>query len=168
MNWLLIEKFLSSGQAFIPVNVKDQGDSVKLYYQDNSSEIIDMPCKLFLSKLLYYFGTSVSVNRNRYGKLVGKRQLVPIILSYGITLVPYIVREPIGKQTRIGWLVGKEISGFQRRTKHTTSVQLSDHQIDVMHSEKFCIEQLKNARCIELCYGEIHEPHRRKWLFTAG
>jgi hypothetical protein len=168
MDWLLIEKFLSSGQAFIPINVKDQGDSVQLYYQDGTGEILDMKCNAFLSKLLYYFGTSISANRNRYGKLVGRRQLVPVILSYGITLVPFIVREPIGSQTRIGWFMSKEIVDFQKRSKQETAVQLSNHEMTVLHSEKFCLEQVKNARCIELCYGEIHEPHRRKWLFTVG
>ena len=166
MDWLLIEKFLSSGQAFVPVNIKNKGDSVQLYYQDGTTEVLDMKSTLFLSKLLHYFGTSVSANRNRYGKLVGRNQLVPLILSYGITFVPYVVRESIGSQ--IGWVRAKEISGFQKKEKDKTFIQLSQHKICVMHSEKFCLDQLKNARCIELCYGEIHESHRRKWLLTVG
>lgn len=168
MDWNKVDKFLSLGQAFIPVNIKNQGDSTQLYYQDGTTEILDMQCDLFLSNLLYYFGTSVSTNRKRYGKLVGKKQLVPIVLSYGVTLIPFIVREPIGRQTRVGWLIAKEITNFQKKASHQTSVQFPQHEITVMHSEKFCVEQLKNARCIELCYGEIHEPYRRKWLFTAG
>jgi hypothetical protein len=168
MDWRKIENFLATGQAFVPVNVKDQGDSVQLYLKDGSSELLDMQCGTFLNKLLTYFGTSLSVNRARYGTLVGKKQLVPIILSYGITLIPFNVREPIGKQTRTGWFITKEISNFSKQSPYDTLVQLGKHEISVMHSEKFCFEQLKNARCIEFCYGEIHEPHRKKWLFTAG
>ena len=153
VDWNKVDKFLFSGQAFVPVNVKNQGDSVQLSYQDGTTEILDMQCDLFLSKLLYYFGTSVSTNRKRYGKLVGKKQLVPIVLSYGMTLIPFIMREPIGKQTRVGWCLAKEIVSFEKKSSHQTLVQFSQHEISVMHSEKFCVEQLKNERCIELCYG---------------
>jgi hypothetical protein len=168
MEWKQVENFLSFGQAFIPIYADNKGDSVQLLFKDGSIELLDMQCGSFLAKLLYYFGTSISANRNRYGKLVGKKQLVPIVLSYGITLVPFNVREPIGKQTRIGWFMAKEILDFNKKSQLETIVQLSKHEINVMHSEKFCFDQLKNARCIELCYGEIHEPHRRNWLFTAG
>ena len=168
MDWTKVERFLSIGQVFVPVNAVDKGDSVQLYFKDGSSELLDMKCESFLAKLLYYFGTSVSANRNRYGKLVGKKQLVPIVLSYGMTLIPYNVREPIGKQTRIGWFMAKEIVDFHKQTSYHTVVQLAQHEIGVMHSEKFCFEQLKNARCIELCYGEIHEPYRKNWLFSVG
>lgn len=137
MDWLLIEKFLLSGQAFVPVTIKNKGESVQLYYQDGTTEVLDMKSTLFLSKLLHYFGTSISANRNRYGKLVG-------------------------------WVRAKDISGFQKKEKDKTVIQLSQHKISVMHSEKFCLDQLKNARCIELCYGEIYEPHRKKWLLTVG
>ena len=49
MDSLLIEKFLSSGQAFVPVNIKNKGDSVHLYYQDGTTEVLDMKSTLFLS-----------------------------------------------------------------------------------------------------------------------
>jgi hypothetical protein len=168
VDWRKVESFLATGQAFLPVNVKDQGDAVQLYLKDGSSEVLDMQCRTFLNKLLAYFGTSMSVNRDRYGALVGKKQLVPVILSYGITLIPFNVREAIGKQTRTGWVITREISHFHKQSPYHTVVGLDQHEISVMHSEKFCFEQLKNARCIELYYGEIHEPHRKNWLFTAG
>jgi hypothetical protein len=168
MNWKQIELFLSTGEAFLPINVDNKGDSVQLLFKDGTIEILDMQIQTFLSKLLYYFGTSISANRRRYGKLVGKKHLVPIVLSYGVILVPYNVRETIGKQSKIGWFISKEIQEFDKQSQDKTFIQLSNHEIVVMHTEKFCREQLKNARCIELCYGEIHEPHRKNWLFSTG
>ena len=79
MDWRKVEGFLSSGQAFVPMNAKDQGDSVQLYLKDGSTELLNMQCETFLNKLLHHFGTSLSVNRSRYGTLVGKKQLVPIV-----------------------------------------------------------------------------------------
>ncbi|MGM9923198.1 MAG: hypothetical protein ACI35R_02970 [Bacillus sp. (in: firmicutes)] len=168
MDWKMVERFLTVGQAFVPVNENGKGDVTVLYVKDGTTEILDMRCEAFLSKLLSYFATSIAANRNRYGKLIGKKQLVPVVLSYGMTLVPYNVREPIGKQTRVGWVIAREILSFARKSPQETSIQLNHHDIPVQHSEKFCFEQLKNARCIEMCYGEIHEPHRKSWLFTAG
>lgn len=168
VDWSVIETFLTSGQAFIPVNQKNKGDAIEIYMKDGSVQIIDIQCESFLKKLLYYFGTSVSANKRRYGKLVGKTKLVPIVLSYGITLVPYIVREPVGRQSRVGWFIAKQILSFTKESPHKTVMQLANHKIHILHSEKFCFEQLKNARCIELCFGEIHEPHRKSWLFSTG
>lgn len=164
----IIKKFLSTGQGFIPINAKNKGDSVQIYFKDGSTELLDMQSESFLAHLLHYFGTSISANRNRYGKIVGKKQLVPIVLSYGMTLIPYNVREAIGNQSKIGWFIAKEISRFHRKSQHKTTVQLLNHDVNVMHSEKFCNEQFKNAKYIELCYVEIHEPYRKNWLFPAG
>lgn len=168
MDGQIVERFLSSGLAFVPVNAEGKGDTVLLYWKDGSTEVLMMQCGAYLAQMLHYFGTSVAANRNRYGNLVGKKQLVPIILSYGITLIPYNVREPIGKQTRVGWFLSREIQSFRKKGHNQTSIVMPNHSVEVMHSEKFCFEQLKNARCIELCYGEIHEPHRKNWLFSAG
>lgn len=164
----MVERFLSSGQAFIPVNVEGKGDCMQVHWKDGTTEVVDVRSEAFLSEVLTHFGTSVTVNRNRYGTLVGKKQLVPIVLSYGITLIPYNVREPIGKQARVGWFIAREISEMVKQSRQETAIVLDKHKITVHHSEKFCFEQLKNARCIELCYGEIHEPYRKNWLFSVG
>jgi len=163
-----IEEFLKSGEAFIPVYENSVGTSVKLFFKDGSTEILNISCNSFLGKLLNYFGTSIATNRRRYGNLIGRKQQVPIALSYGVILVPFSAREPIGRQARTGWVLAKEIHSFIKKSPSKTIIQLSAHQVPVFHSERFCFEQLKNARCIELCFGEIHEPHRKSWIFSAG
>ncbi|WP_077210421.1 competence protein ComK [Bacillus dakarensis] len=168
MEWKQIETFLSSGQAFVPVYQENVGDSVQVLFKDGSSELLEMRCESFLNKLLYYFGTSLAANRDRFGKLVGKKQLVPVVLSYGTILIPFHVRKPIGHQTPVGWVIAKEVQGFDPETKNETTVYLSKHEMKALHTEKFCKEQLKNARYLELCYGEIHEPYRKSWVFSAG
>lgn len=165
LDWKEVKRFAYAGQAFIPANVENRGDSVKLFLRSGETKLLDVQSSLFLKRLLTFFGTSISINRHRYGELVGKKQLVPIVLSYGFTIIPFNVREPIGRQSRVGWFVSREIEQFRQRSPQCTTVHLlSGHQIPVFHSRKFCIDQLKNAKWIEMCYGEIHEPHRRKWI----
>jgi hypothetical protein len=168
MDWKEVKHFVSLGQAFVPINLENRGDSVKLFFKDGTTVCLDMQANLFLKRLLTFFGTSAAINRHRYGELVGKKQLVPIALSYGFTLIPFNVREPIGRQSRIGWFVSREIERFQKKSPHVTIVQLSSHNIPVFHSQKFCLDQLKNAKWIEMCYGEIHEPHRRQWIIGSA
>lgn len=160
-----MKQFATAGQAFLPVNVQNRGDSVKLLFKNGETKLLDMQSSLFLKRLLTFFGTSVSINRHRYGELMGKKQLVPIVLSYGFTIIPFNVREAIGRQSRVGWFVSREIEQFQQQSPRLTTVHLfHGHQVSVFHSRKFCLEQLKNARWIEMCYEEIHEPHRRQWI----
>lgn len=164
MNWNNVKQFIADGQAFIPMDVKDRGECVLIYFKDGSTEIVDRGSATFLKKILTFFGASVTVNRERYGALVSKKQLVPIALSYGYTLIPFMARESIvGRQSRIGWVVAKEITNIKERTPDKTIIELTNHEILAYHSRKFCLDQLKNAKWIESFYGEIHEPHRKQW-----
>ncbi|WP_338754946.1 hypothetical protein [Bacillus sp. FJAT-52991] len=164
MEWKHVKQFIATGQAFIPVNTEGSGrDCVQLFFKDGTTEIIDISCHSFLKKLLIFFGTSVAANRDRYGPLICKKQLVPIALSYGFTLIPYIVRDSIGRQSRYGWVIAKEITSLQTQSSCKTAIELANHEISVHHSQKFCLDQIKNAKLIDLYYSEIHEPHRKHW-----
>ncbi|OXS74207.1 hypothetical protein [Domibacillus enclensis] len=162
-NERLIERFIQEGQAFVPQNVHGKGDAVLLFFRNGETETVDVRPELFLKRLVDFFGTSVAVNRSRYGGLIGKRNLVPVALSYGLVLVPYNTREPVGKQSRTGWVFSREIGFMKQTAQNKTYIHLADHSrtLPVLHSQKFCLDQLKNAKCIELYYREIHEPHRK-------
>jgi hypothetical protein len=99
LDWKEVKQFVSAGQAFVPVNLANRGDSVELFFRDGETKQLDMQSSLFLKRLLTFFGTSAAINRHWYGELVGKKQLVPIVLSYGFTIIPFNVREPIGRQS---------------------------------------------------------------------
>ena len=47
MDWKKVERFLSAGQAFVPVNAENKGDSVQLYFKDGSIELLDMQSDTF-------------------------------------------------------------------------------------------------------------------------
>lgn len=74
MDWRKVEGFLSSGQAFVPMNAKDQGDSVQLYLKDGSTELLNMQCETFLNKLLHHFGLVKPLNK-KGGKIKTYQQL---------------------------------------------------------------------------------------------
>lgn len=165
MDWRAVERFISMGQAFLPVNYEGQGDVVSILFKNGQEEKLSMSADSFLKQLLMYYGTSISASRQRYGYFLGKKQLVPIPLSYGATIVPYHTREAIGRQTRTGWFVASEINGFKKLDQHQTILTLSEHGVTVFHSKKFCFEQLKNARWIEFCFQELHRTDQKGWNF---
>ncbi|WP_096203188.1 competence protein ComK [Bacillus sp. FJAT-45350] len=165
MEWPHVEEFLSYGQAFYPVNSEGSGDVLMILLDNGDRKIVNMSCDTFLKQLLMYYGTSMSASRQRYGYFLGKKQMVPVPLSHGKTLIPFHTREPIGRQSKTGWVIAKEIDAFRKKTLHETEVQLGAHSISVKHSSKFCFEQLKNARWIELCFQELHGHSTQGWNF---
>lgn len=62
MDYNRLRLFLSLGQAFLPINVKNKGDCVQIFLKDGSSDILDVRCEVFFSTLLSYFGTNISIN----------------------------------------------------------------------------------------------------------
>ncbi|ARP44606.1 hypothetical protein GTHT12_03739 (plasmid) [Geobacillus thermodenitrificans] len=96
MDWKEVKLFTSAGQAFVPVNVEGRGDSVKLLFRNGETKQLDMQCSSFLKQLLMFFGTSVSINRHRYGELVGKKQLVPMCCRMALRLFRFMSGNRLG------------------------------------------------------------------------
>lgn len=156
MDWLTIEHFVSKGQAFLPVNAVGKGDIVQLIYQDGSTQLIDVQAQTFLKHVLSFFGTDLLSLRRRYGRVIGKKQLVPLPLSKQWTLVPFNTREAIGRQTRTGWIVFSKIQHLLEKNPHQTTIQLHEYSVMIYHSERFTFEQLRNAKLVEVEFEQIH------------
>ncbi|KAA5661977.1 hypothetical protein F3G62_32020, partial [Pseudomonas aeruginosa] len=60
MDWKEVKQFATAGQAFLPVNVQNRGDSVKLLFKNGETKLLDVQSGLFLKRLLTFFGTSMS------------------------------------------------------------------------------------------------------------
>ncbi|PSL41278.1 hypothetical protein B0H94_12024 [Salsuginibacillus halophilus] len=152
-----VQVFVSRGEAFIPVYEPGAGDAVRILLCDGGSEDFPMSSDAFLKALFDHYGLSVPASKRRYGYfLQGKRQLVPMPVSDGITLIPYHTREAIGKQTRTGWVRAAAITSLQQDREQETVIATSAHSFAAFHSKRFCFEQLKNARWLEHCYKEVH------------
>ena len=61
MDWRTVERFLSSGQAFVPVYTEDKGDAMQLYFKDGSSEILDMRSETFFIQAALIISAQVSL-----------------------------------------------------------------------------------------------------------
>ncbi|MEK4128043.1 hypothetical protein NSS60_14715 [Anoxybacillus sp. FSL W8-0382] len=77
MDWEEVKRFAYAGQAFIPVNVENKGDSVKLFFRSGETKLLDVQSSLFLKRLLTFFGTSISINRIGMGSWWGKSSSFP-------------------------------------------------------------------------------------------
>lgn len=153
---LAVYRFISEGQAFIPVNAIGKGDVVQLIYMDGSTQLVDVQAETFLKHVLAYFGAELKPLRKRYGSAIGKKQLVPLPLSRNWTLIPFITREAIGRQSRTGWFVFSMIRRFQEIAPQETKLYLQDYSITILHSARFTRKQMLNAKLVEAEYERIH------------
>lgn len=155
--WERVENFIQQGQAIVPVNKEGVGDVVRLVDVDGAELDLDVQAQTFLKHVLAYFGADLVTLRRRYGQVVGKQKMVPLPLSRSFVLVPFNMRKPIGRQSRTGWVVFRRVKGVQEVGEARSELVLARYRLVVYHSQAFCLQQLRNARLVQLEYGALHD-----------
>lgn len=156
MRWEWVEPFIQRGQAIIPVNKEGVGDIVRIVDLSGEEHDLAMQAQTFLKHVLAFFGADLTTLRRRYGQVVGKQKMVPLPLSRSFVLVPFNMRKPIGRQSRTGWVVSRRVKGVREVGDTLSELMLSRYTLRVYHSRAFCLQQLRNARLVQLEYAELH------------
>lgn len=156
MDWVVVERFILRGQAFLPINKEGKGDIVKLIFDEGNTLLVDVQGRTFFNQVLAYFGADAQSIRGRYGPVIGKKQMVPFPLSTQWVLIPFYTRVPIGRQSRTGWIVGQRISEIKEVSRGKSSIALNRAEVLVYHSKRFCQQQLRHARLVLLEYEQVH------------
>lgn len=151
------ERFVASGVAFLPENVPDLGDRLRLLLDEGGVATLAVQANRFLRAIAFYYGTDVGVMRQRYGPAIGRKQLIPLPFADDWVMVPFKVRHPIGRQVVHGWFVAQHIRRMVPAAPQRTRVELSGpHAVTVHHSWKFCQAQMRHVRLVRDFYEEIH------------
>ncbi|AQS56223.1 competence protein ComK [Novibacillus thermophilus] len=152
-----VERFLMDGSACIPRNCTDVGDQLMLLLTSGKRECIKMTVRTFLKQSVAYFGNDLAALRKIYGQVIGKRYQVPLPLTEQLTLVPFKVRKPIGRQGAHGWFVAEHIRGLKRRSKVSTTIDVDGgHDILCLQSLESCEQQLRHVMLVKNHYMALH------------
>ncbi|WP_048601832.1 hypothetical protein [Rubeoparvulum massiliense] len=152
------ERWIADGVAFLPVNLQGLGDVTRLYYIDGQEEICEVPVQHFFADLTQIFGIDASLMRKRYGRLLGKSQLIPIPFSYEWTLLPLKVRSPIGRQSCYGWFLAQEIQRIEEVERLQTHVFLTGgHRIPILHPAHTIRERIRDAMVVQYQFQLLHQ-----------
>ncbi len=157
MNEVWIDRFITDGVAFIPINAAPYGDHIQLLCRDGEIHHVNRTAVSFLQAVVQVFGVDLSTLRKQYGQAIGRKQLIPIPLSRAYTLVPFKTRMPIGNQVTTGWFVAEEIQSFLPDSKMTALIRLVNKQvIKVFHDEDWCLRQMRHVVLAQHRYQHLH------------
>ncbi len=152
-----VEQFVLQGVAFLPENQPGIGDQLRLLQENGLSMILPVQVKRFLNGIAYYYGTDLTAMRQRYGQAIARKQLIPLPFTGDWVLVPFKVRNPIGRQVVHGWFVAHQIHQLEPLAPQRTRLLLAGgHEVSVYHSLNFCQLQLRHVRLVRHFYEEIH------------
>lgn len=155
MTFLHVMDFFHQGVAFLPSNEPDRGDVLLVYGKNGECEVVSITARSYLQQLARLFGVDLTTLRERYGKVIGKKQMIPLPLALNWTLIPIQVRIPIGKQQAHGWIVKQAIE----RIDEGNSFELKGgHRVPLLHSYQDMRRILREAQLVELQYQILHQP----------
>lgn len=152
-----IERFIKEGCGFIPKNCSGVGERLILMFKNGETESIQTSVRTYLGHIVRFFGNDLVALRRVYGQVIGKRYQVPLPLTVEMTLVPYKVRRPIGRQGAYGWFIAEEICGLKRLSRVNTAIYLTgDHEVIALQSLESCEQRLRHVLLVKNHYTVLH------------
>lgn len=152
-----VERFIKEGCAFIPRNDDGVGERLILMFKNGETESIQTTVRTYLRHVVRFFGNDLAALRRVYGQVIGKRYQVPLPLTVDMTLVPYKVRRPIGRQGAYGWFMAEEIRGLRRLSRVHTAIYLTgEHEITGLQSLESCEKRLRHVLLVKNHYTMLH------------
>lgn len=164
-----VEQFVLQGVAFLPENQPGIGDQLRLLQEDGLTTALPVQVNRFLKGIAYYYGTDLTVMRQRYGQAIARKQLIPLPFTEDWILVPFKVRTPIGRQVVHGWFAAHQIRQMAAQAPQRTRLALAGgHDVTVHHSLNFCQMQLRHVTLVRHLYEEIHFRRRSAVVRERG
>lgn len=155
-----LEDVLDVGLAAL-LPVYEDGNVTKLI-TSVGEQIIDVrTARTVLKNLARNFGVDLAATREKYGRLLNKRNIIPIPLAADLVLIPVKVREhPLGQNDgTLGYFNFCEIQRVEKSSGNSSTIILKcGVSIPTVVSETTVREYIKNARLVESFYMAKHFP----------
>ncbi|HHX74741.1 MAG TPA: hypothetical protein GX699_07545 [Firmicutes bacterium] len=81
--------------AFLPEYQSGAGQSVYVFFRDGTTGWLQVGMRSFLRQIARAFTVNLQEARKQYGPLIGKSNLVPLVLSPFLLYVPLKTRKPL-------------------------------------------------------------------------
>ncbi|MCF6094953.1 hypothetical protein L1765_13385 [Microaerobacter geothermalis] len=162
METMLLEDFIMEGVAFIPYYMPSYGESTKFLFEDGSFRVSTVSSRTFLQRIHRFFGMDNMAMKQKLGREIGRKNLIPLPFSRHWTLVPFKVRKPIGNQPAYGWVLSHSILEMKEESRIRTTLLLTgSHQLTVLQSFGSCQSQMRNVKLVEYYFHDLHQKMDR-------
>lgn len=112
---LKFENIIDKGLAYIlPEYVEFKGNVTKAASIDGDILIEVKSIRSVLNRVAKYYGADIMALRSKYGKIIGRKNIIPIPLAPELVLVPFKIRKPIiSWDGTIGYISYRQITGIK-------------------------------------------------------
>ena len=136
--------------AFLPCYEKGRGQGIKLYYRNGETGFLHLAMRTFLAKTAGLFAVSLRESRKRYGLLLDRKNLVPLVLTPYLLYVPLKARIPaVPGDPAYGYFRLRSIIEINREPQPCTLLLEGGHNLTINQSYRGTRRHLQAARKLE-------------------
>lgn len=156
INWESVE----SMAALLPTYKQGRGRVTRMLLSDGSEELIDKTVKSVVKKLARQYSVDLDSVVKEYGKLLGKKNLVPIPLMQHLILVPLKTITPLLRgDSAYGYFnlsAIKEVNETGDSEYKSVVILHNGVEVGVFLNYETVMKQVKNAELVDKHYRIKH------------
>ena len=138
--------------AFLPCYEKGRGQGIKIYYRNGETGFLHLAMRTFLAKTAGLFAVSLRESRKRYGLLLDRKNLVPLVLTPYLLYVPLKARIPaVPGDPAYGYFRLRSIIEINREPQPCTLLLEGGHNLTINQSYRSTRRHLQ-ARKLKICW----------------
>ena len=154
------EDIISKGLAYIlPEYVENKGNVTKAASIEGDIIIEEKSIRSVLKRVAKYYGADIKALRLKYGKIIGRKNIVPIPLAPDLILVPFKIRKPIiSWDGAIGYVSYRQIKGIREdgSTKESIITLRCDLDIRCLNKKTTAERHIKDAEIVYRSYINLY------------
>jgi len=161
-----LEKILSLGLAYIlPTYVEDLGNVTRVATIKGNEIIEKRTIRSVLGRIASYYGIDIQAQREKYGKIIGRKNIVPIPLTVNLILVPFKVRKPIiSWDGSLGYLSYNQIQQVKKGDNNRESIIILKCGKEIKCFNKMITSKrhITDAKIVYKAYTNLYEAKEKQ------
>lgn len=136
--------------AFIPDYQSGAGHGIKIFYRDGSTGWIHCSFRSYIKKLAKTFTVNLQEARRRYGAVIGRKNLIPLVLSPFLLFVPLKARKPlVPGDPAYGYFRLRSVQEVVSTPQSCLLLLEGGHTLPIIQSYRATCSHLRKARKLE-------------------
>ena len=161
--------------AFLPCYEKGRGQGIKIYYRNGETGFLHLAMRTFLAKTAGLFAVSLRESRKRYGLLLDRKNLVPLVLTPYLLYVPLKARIPaVPGDPAYGYFRLRSIIEINREPQPCTLLLEGGHNLTI--NQSYCAPAVTCRRrgnwkicwLVSFCKSWIPAPAVRTAIYNSA
>ncbi|MCG0274857.1 MAG: hypothetical protein L5655_01665 [Thermosediminibacteraceae bacterium] len=162
-----VETLIRAGiAALVPVYEAVAGNATRVITLDGKDHLIANTLRTVIRRIARAYGADLTALRENYGKVINRRNYVPVPLSPSLILIPVKLRErPLSENDgTVGYLSYYEIKKITDEGASCRVLLSCGRELKVFLAKTTLLEYMKDARLIAGIYEERHKARAEEYI----